>query len=164
MVSQLHGSRPLPCAHSGFGVGLFVRRKNHSWVSEVQLWVYHSVKMVASGCKTDLWYLVTVRGQNTVGLGWRCRGGRDIQAQVSAGGPKGHRHTWVSKWPTGFKGDPWLPEESRTVTGAQKWSRAQSGESVGDDPWHPHGNCGIIPPPASNRAQGSAPPAPQSTC
>ena len=42
--------------------------------------------MVASGCKTDLWYLVTVRGQNTVGLGWRCRGGRaEVRGQRYSG-------------------------------------------------------------------------------
>lgn len=110
-------SMPLPCPPSNFGAGLLVRRKNHSWVSEVQLWVYSSGNMVASGCKRDT-ITSDVVSSGQVRTQWGLAAGARAEVQVPRhsglrslllGSQRGQRHTWVAKWPTGFKGNTWLP-------------------------------------------------------
>ena len=88
------------------------------------------------------WCLVTMRGQNTAGLGWGCRGGRaEVRVQRYSGSgvcweaPKDRDPPGCQSDPQALKETLGFPEESRAVTGDQKWSRGQSGEGIGDDPW-----------------------------
>lgn len=66
------------------------------------------------------WRMVTMRGQNTAGLGWVCSGGRaEVQVQRYSGweAPKDRDPPGCQSDPQALKETLGFPEESRAVTG-----------------------------------------------